>query len=257
MIERKKIESKVVMKMLQESHYLETKDCTLIYYEKSGQGAPLFLLHGNGGHGGYFSGQIQSFAEYFTVYVIDSRSHGRSTNAREVLDFPLMANDLLELMLHENLEEISILGFSDGANLALVFSILYPERVNALVLNAGNTLVSGIKLWGNLATRVQYIWFRLLSLFQPKYKKNAQVVKLMMHDIGVAESQLDQISCPVLIIVGSRDVVKLSHSKYLARAIKPASFIRMARENHFYAKRNPASFNHEVLVFLKNKQVIK
>lgn len=233
------------------ANYLEMADGTMLYYEKSGQGAPLFLLHGNGGNGGYFSYQVTAFAKYYTVYVIDSRGHGKSTNSQKMLDFPLMAGDLKELMVVEGLEKVSILGFSDGANLALVFNVLYPNRVQALVLNSGNTFVSGIKIWGNLLTLLQLLWFRLLGLFQKKYQEKRRVVALMLYDIGVSESQLHQMSCPVLVIVGRRDVVKLSHSKYLARSIPHASFIRMPGENHFYAKTNPESFNREVLAFLK------
>lgn len=233
------------------SNYLELEDGTLLYYEKSGIGDPLFLLHGNGGNGGYFSYQVADFAKQYTVYVIDSRSHGKSTNGQEILDFPLMAGDLKELMEVENLEKVAILGFSDGANLALVFNVLYPNKVSALVLNSGNTFVSGVKFWANILTVLQFFYFKILALFQKKYEEKVRVVSLMLYDIGVSESQLHQMTCPVLIIVGRHDVVKLSHSKYLARSIPSASFIRMKGENHFYAKTNPESFNHEVLAFLK------
>lgn len=237
--------------MNKEVFYSQMQDGTQIYYEKSGTGDPLFLLHGNGDSGGYFSYQVPLFERYFTVYVIDSRAHGKSNNTKPYLDFPMMAEDLVELMAQEGLAQVTLLGFSDGANLALVLSILHPEKVRALVLNSGNTFVSGIKFWANLWTYVQYVWFWFLGIFVPKYRQTLQIVELMLHDIGVSESQLHQIACPVLIIVGRRDFVKLRHSKYLARSIPRASFVRMKGENHFYAKQNPESFNQQVLEFLQ------
>lgn len=242
--------------MQPESHYLKMSDGTLIYYEKYGEGLPLILLHGNGGHGGYFSRQIQPFAAYFTVYLMDSRGHGKSTNASDTLNFHLMALDILELMVHENLANVHLLGFSDGANLALVFATLYPLKVRSLILNAGNTLVSGVKWWANATTFMQYEWFKSLAFCNRKYEKKCQLLQLMMIDTGVLDSQLQQITCPVLILVGSRDVVKLSHSKYLARNIKGSTFLRIPGETHFYAKRNPVSFNQQVLQFFKETHVI-
>lgn len=237
--------------------YSQMPDGTRIYYEKSGTGAPLFLLHGNGDSGGYFSYQVPLFEQYFTVYVIDSRAHGKSNNAQPYLDFPLMAEDLVELMAQEGLAQVTLLGFSDGANLAMVFSILHPEKVRSLILNSGNTYVSGIKWWSNLWTRLQYGWYMLLSLFFPKYKQSVQRIQLMIRDIGVSESQLRQMTFPVLIIVGRKDFVTVRHSKYLARTIPHASFVQMTGETHFYAKQNPESFNQQVLQFLKKSVEVR
>lgn len=240
-----------------EEHFLTTADGTKIYYQKSGAGEPLFLLHGNGGASGYFSNQVPILTQYFTVYVIDSRSHGQSNNASQRLDFPLMAQDLVALMSKENLMKVHLLGFSDGANLALVFTVLYPEKVVSLVLNAGNTLVSGVKWWANLATQFQYWWYQGCAWLNAKYKEKLLVIQLMKGDLGISEDQLHQITCPTLIIVGKHDIVKLRHSKYLARVIPKASFIRMRGEGHRYAKNNPTSFNQEVIRFYQTKKVIK
>lgn len=243
---------KGLKQMKKEAFYSQMPDGTEIYYEKSGVGEPLFLLHGNGDSGGYFSHQVPLFEKYFTVYVIDSRAHGKSNNTQPYLDFPLMADDLVQLMAQESLTDVTILGFSDGANLALVFSVLYPQKVRALVLNSGNIFVSGVKFWANWWSYIQLIWFWLGHFFITKYQQKLSMIRLMLHDSGVSESQLHQIACPTLIIVGYRDLVTLRHSKFLAQSIPQASFVRMKGENHFYARRNPDSFNQEVLVFLNS-----
>ena len=49
-----------------------------LHYIKKGSGTPLLLLHGNGESGDYFVHQIDEFAQYFTVYAIDTRGHGKS-----------------------------------------------------------------------------------------------------------------------------------------------------------------------------------
>src|ERR1700735_3343166 len=65
-------------------HYLETRGVKL-YYETYGQGAPLLLLHGNGGSISNMSNQIPFFAEHYKVIAIDTRAHGKSTDPADSL----------------------------------------------------------------------------------------------------------------------------------------------------------------------------
>ena len=108
-------------------------DGSEIYYEKYGQGPALFLLHGNGGSGKYFSKQLNSFSKHFNVFVVDSRGHGRSTNTQKETSFQVMAEDLATIMDQEKVQQADLLGFSDGANLAMVFARMYPEKVDHLI----------------------------------------------------------------------------------------------------------------------------
>ena len=62
--------------------------------------ASSLLLHGNDGSG-RFSEQVPVLERYYTVYLVDSRGHGRSTNEASMLNFQLMAEDLNTIMLLE------------------------------------------------------------------------------------------------------------------------------------------------------------
>lgn len=235
-----KVENKTVM----------VADGSDIYYEKYGSGSALFLLHGNGGSGKYFSKQLESFSQYFTVFVVDSRGHGRSTNTKKVTSFQLMANDLLAIMTQEKITKADLLGFSDGANLAMVFAHLYPDHCDHLVLNAGNTLVSGVRLLPHLASYVQYAIVWLGAFFDKGMRNFLPILKLLFYDVGLNSQDLSEITAPTLVIVGKHDVIKTSHSMYLARTIPNASFALVKGQGHMFARRNPKRFNEEVLRFL-------
>lgn len=232
---------------------LLTTDNSLIYYEITGQGFPLFLLHGNGGSGKYFEKQVPEFSRFFKVFTIDSRGHGRSTNNSSSLSFDQMAKDLHSIMEQEHITQADIVGFSDGANLAMVFAKKYPEIINRLVLNAGNTVVQGVKFPIRIATTIEYICLKILALFSKKIQQRQLILRLMMKDIGVSKSDLHQLSAKTLVIVGKYDIITRAHSKYLAKEIPNASFVSVPKQGHSFAKKEPKLFNQKILTFLKEK----
>jgi len=74
-----------------EKCYAPLPDGSVLYYEKTGSGRPLFLLHGNGGSSAYFSKQVDALRQKHQLYLIDSRGHGKSTNTQKKIDFFKMA----------------------------------------------------------------------------------------------------------------------------------------------------------------------
>ena len=57
-------------------------------------------------------------------------------------------------------QRLALLGFSDGANLAMVFCFKYPELVSCLILNSGNTDPKGVRLFARIGSLIQYavVW---------------------------------------------------------------------------------------------------
>lgn len=229
-------------------------DGSEIYYEKYGQGPALFLLHGNGGSGKYFSKQLNSFSKHFNVYVVDSRGHGRSTNTQKETSFHLMAEDLATIMDQEKLAQADFLGFSDGANLAMVFARLYPKKVDHLILNAGNTIPSGVRLIPHLLSYVQYAIVWVGAFVDTGMRNFLPILRLLFRDIGLSTDDLAKIDAPTLVIVGKHDSIKTKHSMYIARSIPNASFAIVPGQGHMFARRNPKRFNQEVLQFLINEE---
>ena len=85
------------------------------------------------------------------------------------------------------MDQADFLGFSDGANLALVFCQQLPQKVHRLILNSGNTLVKAVRFSARVISNIHYAWVWLLSLFRLQvFAKNLLVIKLL-HDIGLTE----------------------------------------------------------------------
>lgn len=121
-------------------------DGARIWYAAYGSGPPVVLLHGGLGHGGNWGYQIPALVSAgYRAVVIDSRGHGRSTRDDRPFSYDLMATDVLAVMDALHLERAAVVGWSDGACIALVLASQVPERVAGVFLFACNMDPSGAK----------------------------------------------------------------------------------------------------------------
>ena len=221
-----------------------------LHYIQKGSGLPLLLLHGNGESGTYFVHQMDAFACHFTVYAVDTRGHGQSPRGTAPFTISQFADDLLGFMDGQGIGKADILGFSDGGNIALTFALRHPERVGRLVLNGANLDPSGVKPWIQLPIVLGY---RLASLSKaPKARANAALLGLMVNEPHIDPKELAALTMPVLVIVGSKDMIKASHSQLIADSLANGRLVTIAGD-HFIANKRPAQFNRAVLEFLKEE----
>ncbi|WP_105300661.1 alpha/beta fold hydrolase [Anaerococcus marasmi] len=226
---------------------IKLSDGTDIYYEELGLGENLFLLHGNGGDSTYFEYNIGQLSREFHLYLIDFRDHGRSDNARDKLTFELMASDLKEIFEKLSIRRANILGFSDGANLALVFTIRYPYYVEKLILNAPNIRFSGTRLISKIISIGENIFWNIL----PFFKRNKRVAALLLKDLKLSKKDLVDIDKEVLIIVGSYDLIRLDHVKSISESIDRSRLVIVKKAGHKLARSNPGLFNELVVDFME------
>jgi len=109
-----------------------------MYYEVYGKGEPLVLLHGNGGSIAGHSKRIEYFSRYYKVIAIDSRAHGKSIDTLSVLNYDMMTRDIHDLLDTLKVDSAYVWGQSDGAILALLLAIHYPEKVRKAAGMASN-----------------------------------------------------------------------------------------------------------------------
>lgn len=236
---------------MKDSGYFTMTDGTEIYYRRMGAGEPVLFLHGNGGSSRFFKYQVPFFEPYFQLILLDSRAHGRSGNGGEVLNFRLMAKDTKEALDALGIEKTSIVGFSDGANLAMAFASRYPQTVNKLVLNSGNLFFSATKFFSRVTSYLQYGVGTFLNAISNRFKDVHLKAKLLVKDPDISEDALRRLTCSTLVIVGARDVVETSHSKYIAFLIPDCCYVEVAGAGHRLAKTHAKVFNEIVINFLK------
>lgn len=229
--------------------FINLSDFNAAYIEE-GQGEPLLLLHGNGENSEYFSAQIKEFSKFYHVYAIDSRGHGKSERGIKSLTLNQLADDLYEFITKLDINKAHVLGFSDGGNIALLFALKHQDKINKLILNAANLNTKGVKLHIQAGIELGYLSVIPFAKKSEKAKLKKEIMSLMIGQPNVSFNQLHNIQAPTLVIAGTKDMIKHSHTKKIAENIKNSKLV-ILNGTHFIAAENPNSFNKSVLDFLK------
>ena len=226
-------------------------DISLHYLEK-GQGKPLILLHGNGEDNSYFVYQVAYFSRFYRVIAIDTRGHGQSPRGTAPFSIQQFAEDLRGFLDQHEIPKAHILGFSDGGNIALTFALRYPERVDRLILNGANLFPAGVKPTVQLPIVLGYHTASLFAKRSPKAKENAALLGLMVKEPNIRPEELNGLTVPTLVIAGTKDMIRESHTRLIARSLPNARLVLLPGD-HFIANKEPAAFNRAVRDFLNEE----
>lgn len=232
--------------------YIRSEDVYL-YCRVLGVGEPLLLLHGNGEDHQIFEQQLLHFSKKFKVIALDTRGHGCSNHGKKPLTFQRMAQDILVVLRYLKLSKATIMGFSDGGNLALYFASHYPEMVNKLIVVGANYKVDGLEKKTLTEVKRDYILFAILSIFSLKAERKKQVIDLMWHQLDLKPADLITIEAPTLVVAGEHDVIEESHTKKLHKLISTSKLVIVPKASHFLMIEKYKEFNQLVEDFLYGK----
>ena len=209
---------------------------------------PIVFIHGNGESSEYFSGQIEYFSSRRTVLAPDMRGHGDTPRGDAPFTLFQFAEDLKCFLDSKRIEKADIVGFSDGANVALIFTLKYPERVNKLILNSGNLSPDGLKSGTLMSIKFKNF---LAKMQGEKGKKKRELFSLMLNGPDIDPDELFAIDLPVMVIAGTKDVIKKKHTKLISDSIWGSKLVFL-KGDHYIASKNCAKFNRTIEKFLNS-----
>lgn len=105
-----------------------------MYYESTGQGEPLVLLHGFNGSGQAWAGLVGEYAKHYRVVVPDLRGHGRSTNPTNRFTHRQSALDVFALLDALGIKQFKGMGISTGGMTLIHMATQQASRVEGMVL---------------------------------------------------------------------------------------------------------------------------
>lgn len=221
-----------------------------LYYLEKGNGEPFIFLHGNGEDGSYFKHQIAYFQSKYRVIALDTRGHGKSPRGNAPFTIKQFSCDLCDFMNMHRIPSAVILGFSDGANIAMKFAMSHPDRVKALILNGGNLNPKGVKRTTQIPIEIGYKIAKRFAEKSAEAKRNAEMLGLMVNEPNIKSCELSRITMPTLVICGTKDMIKESHTRMIAKNL-PNAKLAIIKGDHFIANKHPTEFNRAVDNFLK------
>lgn len=190
-----------------------------LFYHKEGSGRPVILLHGNGEDHTIFDVAMKDLARSYTVYALDSRSHGKSDPV-PTLTYREMAEDVAAFIRQQGLEKPALVGFSDGGVVALLVALRWPDLPGRLVVAGANMTPAGIKQPWRILMRVQ-------NRISPDPK-----LDLMLTQPHLAGWQLTGITAPTLVLAGEKDLIDENQTRRIARSIPGAKLLILPGETH-------------------------
>lgn len=229
-----------------------------IFYAVYGKGDPVVLLHGGLGNSAHFGFQLPALIDRFQVIAIDSRGQGRSTRGSVAITYDVMAGDVVAVLDKLAIQRASVVGWSDGGEVALKLGIAYPDRVDRLFVFGANYDASGSKPRGGPSSTFATYTVRCRSdyerLSRGDVPYNALVDALRplwRNPTGITRDQLRSIKAPVMMADGDHDeVIVLDQIQEMARLIPNGQLKVFDSASHFALWQDPVSFNLAMVDFL-------
>ncbi len=235
-----------------------------IFYETSGYGEPLLLLHGGFGSVEDFSSQTSELVKHFNVVAFERPGHGHTADNNEPFSFVTMSEYTIDFIEALGLGATNLVGWSDGAIIALLVSISRPDLVKRIVCVSGsfntNSLTAQALEWIRSATpesfrKNQAMLVQRYDAVTPDGPAHFPVVfektkKMWLNEPDIRREELAKIGAPALVMVADRDAVTPEHTLELFRSIKGAQLCIIPGTTHFLLSEKPNATNRAILEFL-------
>jgi pimeloyl-ACP methyl ester carboxylesterase len=176
----------------------------------------LLLLHGAIGAADQMDGLAHTLRHEYSVYTPDFSGHGGKTFPDESFSMRLFAEDVLQLMDKEGLQQVSIFGYSMGGYVAMYLAKHFPERINKIItlatkfywdetIAAKETAVldaaaieAKVPAFAKALEQRHGNWKELL-------KRTADMLTALGKDNTLKPDDYSSINTPTLVLLGDRD----------------------------------------------------
>jgi pimeloyl-ACP methyl ester carboxylesterase len=210
-----------------------------MYYEVSGAGEPLVVLHGAYMNIPTMGAIVPMLAKTHKVYAVELQGHGRTTDIARPITYPNLADDVAAFMDSVGLAKADIFGYSMGSVTGLQLAFRHPAKVNKLVMASGAYDAEGWQpefkamipsmtpdMLTNTPLPAEY---RKLAPNPNGFPELARKLIALEKEPMAWEAEVKALKTPVLIITGDADVATLEHSVKLFRLLGGGTFGDMGK----------------------------
>ena len=200
-----------------------------MYYEVSGEGDPLVVLHGAYMNIPSMGDIVGKLAETHKVYALEFQGHGRTTDIDRPITYPNLADDVAAFMDAVGLEKADVFGYSMGAAAGLQLAIRHPEKVNKLAAASVAYDAGGwqpeftafipqmtVEMFVDMPFAAEY---RELAADPDGFPALVEKLIQLEKEPMAWEEDVKKLETPVLIISGDADVNTLEHAVAMFRLL--------------------------------------
>jgi pimeloyl-ACP methyl ester carboxylesterase len=210
-----------------------------MYYEVSGAGEPLVVLHGAYMNIPTMGAIVPMLAKTHKVYALELQGHGRTTDIARPITYQNLADDVAKFMDAVGLAKADVFGYSMGSIAGLQLAIRQPAKVNKLVLASGAYDVEGWQpeFKAMIPTMTPDMLnatplpaeYRKLAPNPDGFTELARKLIALEKEPMAWEAEVKALKTPVLIISGDADVATLEHSVKMFRLLGGGAFGDMGK----------------------------
>jgi pimeloyl-ACP methyl ester carboxylesterase len=238
------------------------------YYEDTGTGEPLILLHGGLCTAETFDAQTPVLAEHHRVLVPERYGHGRTPDITGPITYENMAQHTVGFIEAVGLDSAHLVGWSDGALVGLLVALRRPKLVRKLVLIDQFVTLEGAPpgylpfITAMSADTVPPGFAELYGALSPDGPDHFAVVFEKLHRLwtgptGIELSDLEHVIAPTLVLCGEEGASTMDHAAEVHRALPASQLAVVPGTSHGVAMEKPHIVNQLISDFLADEQVTK
>jgi pimeloyl-ACP methyl ester carboxylesterase len=232
------------------------------HYEEHGRGDPVVLLHGGLESGADWARYAEALRDRHRVLVPDRRGHGRTPDVTGPYTYDALAADTIALLEHLADSPASLVGYSDGGNIALLVARDRPDLVRNVVAISANYDVDGLAPQFLARLHQPDPTSPRLAAIRATYEATSpdgaehwatfygKVAEMGRTGPGMTVDDLGRIGCPVLVVVADDDVVTLSHAITMFDALDHGQLAVVPGTSHLLHHERPELLTALIQTFL-------
>ncbi|MEU4192311.1 alpha/beta hydrolase [Kribbella sp. NPDC026611] len=226
-----------------------------MWYDDSGTGEPLVLLHGGLTDNRDFAGNLDVLADHFRLLMPERRGHGHTPDVPGPFAVDVLADDTAAFIEKLTDGPVRLAGYSAGAVVALRTAVHRPELVERLVLISGAFHPDGMILRPSLDAPPPPPLLAAYAEVSPDGADHfgeviAKVVRSVEEDRPLTTDELATVTCPALVVAADDDLVSLEHTIAMYRALPASQLAVVPGTSHLLLHEKPADCVRLVREFL-------
>jgi pimeloyl-ACP methyl ester carboxylesterase len=232
-----------------------------MHYREYGEGDSLVLLHPALADSRAFTPNLEGLSQSFHIYAPDRRGHGRTPDVEGPISFELMASDTIAFLETVVGGPAFLLGYSDGAIVALLVAMRRPDLVRRLVFAAAvfhrDGWAEGVldhdesppdfmrKTYGEVSPDGEAHYDVVV----------AKVAAEHIHEPSLTRKDMAAIATRTIVLAGDDDEVRLEHAFEMYRNLPDAELAIVPGTSHGLLVEKPDLCNLLITEFLSTEPV--